>query len=110
MRHMDKFAGSIALILKGTNITQFYSPEEMAVASVDEAVALGADAVALGLSLCSGLEKDVVTGIAKTIELANRAGMPVVTHSYPNGDLIARGRAVFGQEVAMRPYGAGAGS
>lgn len=90
MRLMDKFAGSIALILKGTNITQFYSPEEMAVASVDEAVALGADAVALGLSLCSGLEKDVVTGIAKTIELANRAGMPVVTHSYPNGDLIAR--------------------
>lgn len=87
--HADKFAGHSALILKGTNITRFYDPEEMPVATVDEAVALGADAIALGLSLCSGLEYDVVTGIAATIADAEACGMPVVTHSYPNGDKIS---------------------
>jgi DhnA family fructose-bisphosphate aldolase class Ia len=88
LRHTDKFAGRIPLILKGTNITRFYDPEEMPIASVDEAVAMGADAVALGLSLCSNLEKDIVTNIAKVIGQAEKAGMPVVTHSYPNGNLI----------------------
>ena len=85
----DEFAGEVALILKETNITQFYGPEEVPVASVDEAVCAGADAIALGLSLCSGQEEKVVSTIAKYIECANMVGMPVVTHSYPNGDLIA---------------------
>lgn len=88
-QHVDRFGGKIALILKGTNISRFFGPEELAVASVDEAVALGADAIALGLSLCSDLEKEVIPSIAAYIEAANRAGMPVVTHSYPNGGRIS---------------------
>lgn len=88
MRHADKFAGRTALILKSTNISRFYTPEELPVASMEEAVALGADAVALGLSLCSKEEKEIVSSIAAAIGEAERCGMPVVTHSYPNGDLI----------------------
>ena len=85
----DEFAGEVALILKETNITQFYGPEEVPVASVNEALHIGADAIALGLSLCSDQEEKVVSTIAKYIEYANAAGMPVVTHSYPNGGLIS---------------------
>ena len=53
MHYTDLFAGRTALVLKCTNATRYRSPEETAIATVEEAVTLGADAIAVGLTLCS---------------------------------------------------------
>lgn len=88
LRHADQFAGKVALVLKSTNITRFFSPDETAVATVEEAIALGADAIAIGLSLCDPLEREAVSHTAKVVEAAEKVGLPTVTHSYPVGKLI----------------------
>lgn len=87
-RFANEYAGKCALVLKGTNVTKYYKPAETPIASVEEAVAAGADCIALGLSLGTENEEEVVTSIAQMIEVADRYGMPVTTHSYPNGPLI----------------------
>ena len=51
MHYTDLFAGRTALVLKCTNATRYRSPEETAIATVEEAVTLGADAIAVGLTL-----------------------------------------------------------
>lgn len=88
VRNMDLFAGKASLILKSTNSTEMFHPDETPVASVKEAVALGADAIAVGLSLYDKLERQAIEYTGKMVEAAERAGMPTVAHSYPCGDLI----------------------
>ena len=41
MHYTDLFAGRTALVLKCTNATRYRSPEETAIATVEEAVTLG---------------------------------------------------------------------
>lgn len=88
LRHMERFAGEVPLILKCTNATRFLSPEETGIAQVEEAVTLGADAIALGLTLCSQYEGQEIERAASFIRTAEKFGMPTVTHSYPSGGLI----------------------
>lgn len=89
VRTMDSFAGRAALVLKSTNMTRFFKPEETPVATVREALRLGADAVAIGLSLADPLEKEAITFAARMVEEAEKYGMPTVTHSYPCGNLLS---------------------
>lgn len=89
IRYQDHFAGKTALVLKTSNITRHFGPFEIPVATVDEAVRLGADAIAVGLSLCDDLEKESIMNAAAMVEAAEKCGMPTVAHSYPNGNLIS---------------------
>ncbi len=89
MRTLDSYAGRVALILKSTNATRFFGPEETPIASVDEAVRIGADAVAIAVSLADPLEKEAVTFAARMVEAAEAVGLPTVTHSYPCGKLLS---------------------
>lgn len=89
MRMADAFVGRSALILKGTNSTRFFHPDETPVASVEEAVILGADAIAIGLSLADAHEREAIQYTAEVVAAAERMGMPTVTHSYPSGALIS---------------------
>lgn len=88
VRYQDHFAGKTALVLKASNVTRHFGPYEIPVAEVEEAAALGADAIAVGLSLCDELEKDSIMNTAAVVREAERLGMPTVAHSYPNGGLI----------------------
>ena len=88
MRYMDLYAGKAALILKSTNATRFFTPEETPLATVREAVSLGADAVAVGLSLADPLEREAMSHAAAVVAEAEKFGLPTVTHSYPCGSLI----------------------
>lgn len=100
LRTLDLFAGKVPLVLKATNITRFFGPDESAVATVGEAVALGADAIAIGVSLCDPLEREAVMHAAKVIEAAEKVGMPTVAHSYPVGNLIPDGERYAEKNVA----------
>lgn len=89
LRYMERFAGEVPLILKCTNVTRFLTPEETDIAQVEEALTLGSDAIALGLTLCSRVEGKEIERAASFIRTAEKYGMPTVTHSYPSGELIA---------------------
>lgn len=88
MHYTDLFAGRTALVLKCTNATRYRSPEETAIATVEEAVTLGADAIAVGLTLCSKEEDREIERAAAFIKAAGQYGIPTVTHSYPSGCLL----------------------
>jgi len=84
----DQYAGKASLILKLTNRTRFFGPDEVQVAGVDEAVTLGADAVSIGLTPCDEKEQQTLQLAAKLVTQADRVGMPTVAHAYPSGTLI----------------------
>ncbi len=89
MRNMDVFAGRAALVMKSTNATRFFHPEETPISTVEEALRLGADAIAIGLTLADPLEKQAITHAAAVVAEAERYGLPTVTHSYPCGNLLS---------------------
>ena len=82
------YAGRAALILKLTNRSRFFGPEEIQVASLEDAVALGADAVSLGLTLCDSKEAETLRLVGGLVSAAQQVGMPTVAHAYPSGSLI----------------------
>ena len=90
MRFADCYAGKTALVLKTSNITRHFGPFEIMVAELEEAAKLGADAVAVGLSLCDDLEKESIMNAAAMVRAAEQYGIPTVSHSYPNGNLIPK--------------------
>jgi DhnA family fructose-bisphosphate aldolase class Ia len=53
--------------------------------SIDEAVRLGADAVAVGCTLCGEHQAELLAQLGRVTGEAERAGMPTVTHIYPKG-------------------------
>lgn len=88
MRMADCYAGKAALVLKATNSTHFFGPDETPVASVKDALLLGADAISVGLSLMDPKEQLTLSHTARLISEAEQFGLPTVAHAYPNGNLI----------------------
>ena len=88
VRMAPLFAGKASLVLKSSNATEKFFPDETPVASVEEAVRLGADAVAFGLSLYDPLERQSIERLGQLVREAEQVGMPTVAHSYPCGSLI----------------------
>lgn len=88
IRMAQLYTGKAALILKLTNRTRFWGPDEVEVAAVEDAVTLGADAVSVGLTLCDKQEQRTIQMAAGIIRQADRWGIPTVAHAYPSGNLI----------------------
>lgn len=87
-RFVDRVPRETSVILKVTNQTHHFAPEETAVASVREALYLDADAIAIGLSLCGPLEREEIARAAQMVAKAEKFGMPTVAHSYPCGSFL----------------------
>jgi class I fructose-bisphosphate aldolase/fructose-bisphosphate aldolase/2-amino-3,7-dideoxy-D-threo-hept-6-ulosonate synthase len=88
LRMCDTYAGKAALILKATNKTRFFGPDETPLSTVEDALMLGADAISVGLSLCDEKEQYTIHYISEIVAGAEKFGMPTVAHAYPNGALI----------------------
>lgn len=89
MRFGDIFAGKTALVVKCTNATRFFRPEETPLTGVEEVMALGADAVAIGLSLADDHEQSAMRYAGEVVGAAAKYGLPTITHSYPCGNLLS---------------------
>ena len=94
-KYMNKFAGEVPLVLKlngKTNIPPENDPVSPQLATVEDAVRLGADAVGYTLYVGSpSQERDIVqfAGIRRDAE---KYGMPIIVWAYPRGEAIeARG-------------------
>jgi DhnA family fructose-bisphosphate aldolase class Ia len=78
-------AGDVALMLKGSSLSPFHPEHDVVVSSVDDAVALGADAIAMAFTVGSDEQPELLRALAAIVRRAGEAGMPVVVHSYPCG-------------------------
>jgi len=84
------YAGRIPFILKATTFSPYQPAYDTAVAHVDEAVRLGADAVAVGCTVCGEDQPQLLAQLGEFVRQANLVGFPTVTHIYPKGNLIKK--------------------
>ena len=94
-KYYPRYAGQVPLILKLNGKTEIPSdrqPLSPMLASVEDAVRLGADAVGYTLYVGSPLQDRDFAQMARVRQDAERFGLPVVVWSYPRGEAVdARG-------------------
>ena len=81
-------AGKVPLVLKCTTFSPYHFLSDVPVATVQEAVRLGADAVSVGCIVGGDNQPDQIRNLARYAEEAAAVGMPLVSHIYPRGNLI----------------------
>lgn len=82
------YAGDVSLILKATSYSPFHPTFDTPTATVEEAVRLGADAVSIGVLVGGDRQDEQVAHLGRVSREAERAGMPLVAHIYPRGELL----------------------
>jgi class I fructose-bisphosphate aldolase len=90
-KYFSRYAGEVPLVLKlngKTEIPPDKSPISPCSATVEDAVALGADAVGYTLYVGSPLQTEDFIQFRQVREDAERFGMPVIVWSYPRGEAI----------------------
>jgi fructose-bisphosphate aldolase, class I len=90
-KYMKDYAGTVPLVLKlngKTEIPPDKAPISPCIASVEDAVRLGADAVGYTLYVGSPLQAEDFAQFRKVREDADRFGMPIIVWSYPRGEAI----------------------
>ena len=87
-RCFHPYAGRIALILKSSTLSPFHPEHDVWVNSVEDAVRLGADAISMAVTIGSPHQPQILADLAALVREAERAGMPVIAHAYPNGGLV----------------------
>src|SRR5215470_4783058 len=88
---MSQYAGEVPLVLKLNGKTEIPSdkvPISPVIASVEDAVRLGADAVGYTLYIGSPIQDQDFVQFRKVREEAERYGMPVIVWAYPRGEAI----------------------
>ena len=83
------YAGTMPFILKCSTFAPYHPAYDAQVSQVDEAVRLGADAAALGCTLCGDRQAELLMALGAFTREADLAGLPSVTHIYPKGNAIA---------------------
>ncbi|MEX2531397.1 MAG: fructose-bisphosphate aldolase [Gemmatimonadota bacterium] len=90
-RYMDRYAGRVPLILKlngKTNIPSDADAFSSLTSTVEDGVALGADAVGYTLYVGSPRQDEDIQQFMEIREAADRYNMPVVMWAYPRGSAI----------------------
>lgn len=84
----DKHAGKIPLVLKCTTFSPYQPDYDTPVATVEEAIKAGADAVSVGCIVCGDKQPEQLYNLAKYCEKAKEYNIPIISHIYPRGNLI----------------------
>ncbi len=90
-KYMNKYAGEVPLVLKLNGKTEIPSdkqPISPLLATVEDAVRLGADAVGYTLYVGSPLQAQDFEQWRKVREDADRYGLPTIVWAYPRGEAI----------------------
>ena len=82
------YAGQCGLIIKCSSFSPFHKTFDTWVTEIDEAVRLGADAVSMGVIIGDDRQPEALHSFGQFVRQAELAGMPVITHIYPRGNLI----------------------
>ena len=81
-------AGQVALMLKCSTLSPCHPERDVWVSSVEDALRLGADAIAMAVTIGSVEQAGLLSNLATLVREAERVGLPVVVHAYPNGELV----------------------
>lgn len=99
-RCMLNHAGRIPFILKCTSFSPYYPAYDAFTGDVEEAVRLGAEAIAVGATVGGKDQAKLLSQLARVTKEAEQYGMPVVTHIYPKGELIDKNSRFSAENVA----------
>jgi class I fructose-bisphosphate aldolase len=83
-----KHAGKVSLILKCTSFSIFQPAFDAQVATVQEALRLGADAIAVGMTTGGKEQPELLSNFSEIIGAANSVGLPTIAHIYPRGEMV----------------------
>ncbi|NPV06897.1 MAG: fructose-bisphosphate aldolase [Anaerolineae bacterium] len=106
-RCFEPYAGRIALILKSSTLSPYHPERDVWVSHMEDALRLGADAIAMALTVGSPEQPQLLEGLAALVREAEAVGMPVVVHAYPNGSLVppeeryTAARVAYASRLAM---------
>ena len=92
-RYMEKYAGRVPLILKLNGKTNIPSDAEAfspLTSTVEDAVALGADAIGYTLYVGSPRQDEDFIQFLEVREQCEKYGMPIVVWAYPRGEAIEK--------------------
>jgi len=81
-------AGKVALILKCSSISPYHPERDVWVSSVEDALRLGADAIAMAMTVGSVEQSQLMANVGALVREAERVGLPVVVHAYPCGECV----------------------
>jgi DhnA family fructose-bisphosphate aldolase class Ia len=84
-RCYQPYAGIIPLILKSSTLSPYHPEHDILVSPVDDALRVGADAIAMAVTIGSAEQSEILAELASLVRQAERAGLPVIAHAYPNG-------------------------
>jgi len=90
-KYMSKYAGQVPLVLKlngKTEIPSDATPLSPLLASVEDAVRLGADAIGYTLYIGSAQQEQDFMQFRHVREEAEKFGMPIIVWAYPRGSAI----------------------
>ncbi len=79
------YAGQIPWIMQTTAFPPHRRTVDYQLAWVEDAIALGADAVAMTISVVGNEQGDMITMLGRLVSDARPLGLPVVAHVYPKG-------------------------
>jgi fructose-bisphosphate aldolase, class I len=79
------YAGHPALILKCSSLSPYHPEHDVWVSPVEDALRLGADAIAMALTVGSDEQAKLLSNLSRLVREAEQVGMPVIVHAYPNG-------------------------
>jgi DhnA family fructose-bisphosphate aldolase class Ia len=81
-------AGRVALILKCSTLSPHHPEFDVCTSRVEEALRLGADAIAMALTVGSASQAQLLSNLGALVREAESVGLPVIVHSYPCGELV----------------------
>lgn len=85
-----KYAGKVPLVLKCTTFSPYHFDYDVPVASVEEALKMGADAISVGCIVGGDKQAEQISTLARYCEEAKEIGMPIISHIYPRGNYIEK--------------------
>ena len=85
-----QYAGKVPLVVKCSTFSPYQPDLDTAVADVEEAVRLGADAVSIGCMVCGDTQPIQLAAMGKMAKDAANFGMPLIAHIYPRGNHITK--------------------
>jgi class I fructose-bisphosphate aldolase len=99
-RCLGPHAGKVALILKCSSISPYHPERDVWVASVEDALRLGADAIAMAMTVGSADQPQLMANVGALVREAERVGLPVVVHAYPCGECVPPEERYSAERVA----------
>ena len=84
----EPFAGQVPWIMQTTIFVPHIPNVDHQIAMVEDAVRLGADAVAMTISVGDDRSAEMIAMLSETVRQAERVGLPVVGHIYAKGNRV----------------------